>query len=63
MPVGKTCTSMTSPGDRAIGLGMYYDTTCAQGGVGCGHMETLCRLCAKDPQRVNSPYPACPLCV
>ena len=63
MPVEKTCTSMTSTGDLANGLGMYYDTTCAQGGIGCGHIQTLCRLCAKNPERVNKPYAACPSCV
>ena len=63
MPVSKPCTSLTSSGDKAIGLGMYYDEKCARGGVGCAHIQPLCRLCAKKPERINKPYPPCPACV
>lgn len=63
MPIEQPCTSFTSPGDKAIGIGMYYDRQCAQGGVGCAHIQPLCRLCAKELERVNRPYPACPACV
>jgi hypothetical protein len=63
MPVGSTCTSLNSPGDAAAGLGMYYDATCGQGGVGCNHIKANCRLCAKDPAIVNNPFIRCPACV
>jgi len=63
MPVGSPCTSLTTPGDAAIGIGMYYDSKCTQGGVGCNFVKPLCRLCAKNPAIVNNPYLACPACV
>ncbi|CAF0928792.1 unnamed protein product [Adineta ricciae] len=63
LPAGATCTSLTSPGDAAAGLGMYYDASCSQGGVGCNHIQPNCRLCAKDPAVVNNPFLKCPSCV
>jgi hypothetical protein len=63
MPIESPCTSLISPGDTAIGLGMYYDLKCAQGGIGCRHIKTLCRLCAKKLTLVDNPYRACPACV
>jgi endo-1,3(4)-beta-glucanase len=63
MPVGSPCTSLTAPGDAAAGLGMYYDPTCAQGGVGCDHIKANCRLCAKNPAVADNPFRKCPACV
>ncbi|CAF1222202.1 unnamed protein product [Rotaria sp. Silwood1] len=63
MPLDGSCTSLTSPGDAAAGLGMYYDPKCAQGGVGCNHIKPNCRLCAKDPAMINNPFVKCPACV
>ncbi|CAF2646360.1 unnamed protein product [Rotaria sp. Silwood2] len=63
MPLDGSCTSLTSPGDAAAGLGMYYDPKCVQGGVGCDHIKANCRLCAKDPAMINNPFVKCPACV
>ncbi|CAF3503227.1 unnamed protein product [Rotaria socialis] len=63
LPLGSPCTSLTSPGDAAAGLGMYYDSKCAQGGVGCNHIKENCRLCAKNPALINNPFVQCPACV
>ncbi|CAF0872104.1 unnamed protein product [Rotaria sordida] len=63
MPLNGPCTSLTSPGDKDAGLGMYYEQTCAQGGVGCHHVKENCRLCAKNPAIVNNPFVKCPPCV
>ncbi|UJR31943.1 hypothetical protein I4U23_019416 [Adineta vaga] len=63
LPADAPCTSLTSPGDAAAGLGMYYDASCAQGGVGCNHIKPNCRLCAKNPAVINDPFLKCPSCV
>lgn len=63
MPVGAPCTTLISPGDKVGGLGAYYDRKCAQGGIGCDYVQTLCRLCAKKPELIGKPYLPCPACV
>ncbi|CAF0816447.1 unnamed protein product [Didymodactylos carnosus] len=63
LPLNKPCKSLAAPGDINNGLGMFYDVNCQQGGVGCNHIQHLCRLCAKDPAVYNKPYIPCPACV
>lgn len=64
MPIGSPCTSLITPGDKAEGLGAYYDPTCLDhGGVGCDYQKPVCRLCAKNPALIDKPYVKCPACV
>ncbi|CAF0913646.1 unnamed protein product [Adineta steineri] len=63
LPADAPCKTLASPGDINAGLGMYYDVSCNQGGVGCNHIKPNCRLCAKDPAVIDKPFRQCPSCV
>lgn len=63
MPPEKPCITVISAGDKAVGLGSYYDAGCSQGGVGCDYVQRNCRLCANKLELINKPYVECPACV
>ena len=47
---------------RAAGLGVYYGISAAAE-LAVNFNGKMCRLCAKDPTKINRPYRECPSCV
>ncbi|CAF1457880.1 unnamed protein product [Adineta ricciae] len=61
LPKGRSCTALTPEEMRDKDLGSYFKYPCA--GIGCNFYRPYCRLCTKDPNKVNKPYVECPKCV
>ncbi|CEG36828.1 uncharacterized protein PHALS_04084 [Plasmopara halstedii] len=56
--VGAICTQIQSDGDAAVGINIYTDTSCANGGVGC--IDDICRFCKVTSTEQSASFVDCP---
>ncbi|POM67261.1 Hypothetical protein PHPALM_16774 [Phytophthora palmivora] len=53
-----TCTQTVSDGDAAVGINIFSDTSCANGGVGC--IDNVCRFCKVTSTDQSAAFVDCP---
>ncbi|KAI9992787.1 hypothetical protein PInf_014655 [Phytophthora infestans] len=54
----EACTQVASEGDASVGIGLFTDTSCASGGVGC--IDDVCRFCKLKSTEQSAAFVDCP---
>ncbi|EEY63592.1 uncharacterized protein PITG_15964 [Phytophthora infestans T30-4] len=54
----EACTQAASEGDASVGIGLFTDTSCASGGVGC--IDDVCRFCKLKSTEQSAAFVDCP---
>ncbi|ETK83063.1 hypothetical protein L915_11653 [Phytophthora nicotianae] len=52
------CTQVVSEGDASVGISIFTDTSCANGGVGC--IDDVCRFCKVKSTDQSAAFVDCP---
>ncbi|OWZ15162.1 hypothetical protein PHMEG_00011249 [Phytophthora megakarya] len=55
---GGECTQVVSDGDAAVGINIFSDASCANGGVGC--IDNVCRFCKVTSTEQSASFVDCP---